>query len=111
MEDDRRVVWSGGGGRPYERVAAENALRGYSKKAPLWLTTLILSEAWHVDPETVSNMKRGMWWAQRWSVYQEIKKRIEEKREPARVSSLVDDEPEWKTLERRMKGTADGSRH
>ena len=55
-------------------------------------------------------MKRGMWWAQRWSVYQDIKKRIEEKREPARINNL-DDEPEWKTLERRMKGTADGSRH
>ena len=42
MEDDRRVVQPSGGGRPYERVAAENALRGYSKKAPLWLTTLIV---------------------------------------------------------------------
>lgn len=81
---------------------AENALRGYSKKAPIWLTTILLAEAWHTDPERVSTMKRGMYWANRWGAYQEAKQRIEKGYEPSRVADL-DNEPEWKILERRMK--------
>lgn len=63
-----------------------------------------------MDPETVFTMRRGMYWAQRWSVYQDIKRNIEEKRKPTPAAD-PDGEPEWMVLERRMKGTADGSRH
>ena len=102
MERDRGVVLTSCRCPSYERVAAENALRGYTKRAPVWLTTLMLAEAWHVDPEHVSTMKRGMYWAQRWSVYLEIKDRIRSGHEPARANDL-DNEPEWKLLERRMQ--------
>ena len=103
MEGDCRVVCTSRRRPSYERVAAENALRGYSKRAPVWLTTLMLAEAWHVDPEHVSTMKRGMYWAQRWSVYQEVKGHIQSGSRSPSSSASGAGEPEWKLLERQMQ--------
>jgi len=68
----------------------------------VWLTTLMLAEAWHTDPEHVSTMKRGMYWAQRWSFYQEVKGRIQSGHQSA-SSSTSNSEPEWMVLERQMQ--------
>ena len=91
----------GGDGPSYERVAVENALRGYSKTAPRWLSVLLMAEQWGVHPETIMQMPRGAVWAARWGVVQGVRARIQ--RQDGPVPLPLDDEPEWVTLERQMK--------